>query len=176
MSETDEALRATEAEVQQFQEVMDRIRGELGKIIVGQEEVLEQILITVLIGGHCLITGLPGTAKTLMVQSLAIALGLDFKRIQFTPDLMPTDVTGTDIIETDPATGEREWRFVPGLAQDALRPSAVLRLALQGREPGSFAPSLECLWRVLRGSRYGLRRHSRLFACVSVSRGLRGYL
>jgi len=114
MSETDEALRATEAEVQQFQEVMDRIRGELGKIIVGQEGVLEQILITVLIGGHCLITGLPGTAKTLMVQSLAIALGLDFKRIQFTPDLMPTDVTGTDIIETDPATGEREWRFVPG--------------------------------------------------------------
>jgi MoxR-like ATPase len=61
-----------------------------------------------------LITGLPGTAKTLMVQSLADTLGLDFKRVQFTPDLMPTDVTGTDIIDTDPATGEREWRFVPG--------------------------------------------------------------
>ncbi|MCH8142069.1 MAG: AAA family ATPase, partial [Proteobacteria bacterium] len=61
-----------------------------------------------------LITALPGTAKTLMVQCLADALGLDFKRIQFTPDLMPTDVTGTDIIDTDPATGERTWRFVPG--------------------------------------------------------------
>jgi MoxR-like ATPase len=114
MSESDEALQATEAQVQQFQETMQRIKSELGKIIVGQEEVLEQLLITVLIGGHCLITGLPGTAKTLMVQSLAVALGLDFKRIQFTPDLMPTDVTGTDIIDTDPATGERNWRFVPG--------------------------------------------------------------
>ncbi|TDJ28374.1 MAG: MoxR family ATPase [Gammaproteobacteria bacterium] len=105
---------ATEALVGKFQETMTRIRTELGKVIVGQDEVLEQLLITVLVGGHCLITGLPGTAKTLMVQCLADALGLDFKRIQFTPDLMPTDVTGTDIIDTDPATGERTWRFVPG--------------------------------------------------------------
>ena len=105
---------ATEALVGQFQDTMGRIKAELGRVIVGQEEVIEQLLITVLVGGHCLITGLPGTAKTLMVQSLAITLGLDFKRIQFTPDLMPTDVTGTDIIDTDPATGERSWRFVPG--------------------------------------------------------------
>lgn len=106
--------QATEALIDKFQETMTRIRTELGKVIVGQDQVLEQLLITVLVGGHCLITGLPGTAKTLMVQSLADALGLDFKRIQFTPDLMPTDVTGTDIIDTDPATGERTWRFVPG--------------------------------------------------------------
>ncbi|MEE8245596.1 MAG: MoxR family ATPase [Pseudomonadales bacterium] len=106
--------QATEALVAEFQETMESIRDELGKVIVGQDEVLEQLLITVLIGGHCLITGLPGTAKTLMVQTLATALGLDFKRIQFTPDLMPTDVTGTDIIDTDPASGERVWRFVPG--------------------------------------------------------------
>ena len=106
--------KATEALVEQFRETMARIRTELGKVIVGQDEVIEQLLITVLVGGHCLITGLPGTAKTLMVQSLADALGLNFKRIQFTPDLMPTDVTGTDIIDTDPATGERTWRFVPG--------------------------------------------------------------
>jgi MoxR-like ATPase len=105
---------ATEAQVARFQETMNRIRSELGRVIVGQDEVIEQLLVTVLVGGHCLITGLPGTAKTLMVQSLAAALGLDFKRIQFTPDLMPTDVTGTDIIDTDPATGERSWRFVPG--------------------------------------------------------------
>jgi len=105
---------ATEAAVARFRETMNRIQGELGRVIVGQDEVLEQLLITVLVGGHCLITGLPGTAKTLMVQSLAQALGLDFKRIQFTPDLMPTDVTGTDIIDTDPVTGGRSWRFVPG--------------------------------------------------------------
>jgi MoxR-like ATPase len=105
---------ATEALVAQFQQTMSRIREELGRVIVGQDEVIEQLLITVLVGGHCLITGLPGTAKTLMVQSLAAALGLDFKRIQFTPDLMPTDVTGTDIIDTDPVTGERSWRFVSG--------------------------------------------------------------
>ena len=104
----------TEALVGKFQDTMARIRGELGKVIVGQNEVLDQLLIAVLVGGHCLITGLPGTAKTLMVQSLADALGLGFKRIQFTPDLMPTDVTGTDIIDTDPATGERSWRFVAG--------------------------------------------------------------
>jgi MoxR-like ATPase len=105
---------ATEAAVADFQATMDRIRSELTRVIVGQDEVLEQLLITVLVGGHCLITGLPGTAKTLMVQSLARTLGLDFKRIQFTPDLMPTDVTGTDVIDTDPASGARTWRFVAG--------------------------------------------------------------
>ena len=109
-----EDAAATEAAVQEFQRTMDAIRQQLGRVIVGQEEVIEQLLVTVLVGGHCLITGLPGTAKTLMVQSLATALGLDFKRIQFTPDLMPTDVTGTDILETDAGTGERSWRFVPG--------------------------------------------------------------
>ena len=76
--------------------------------------MIEQLLITVLIGRHCLITGLPGTAKTLMVRGLAQALGLQFKRIQFTPDLMPADVTGTDILDEDPASGARRWRFEPG--------------------------------------------------------------
>ncbi len=84
------------------------------KIIVGQDEVVEHLLLTLLVGGHCLITGMPGTAKTLLVRTLAIALGLTFKRIQFTPDLMPTDVTGTDIIEEDVTTGRRTWTFVPG--------------------------------------------------------------
>ena len=71
-------------------------------------------MITLLVGGHCLITGMPGTAKTLLVRTLATALGLMYKRIQFTPDLMPTDVTGTDIIEEDSTTGHRVWTFVPG--------------------------------------------------------------
>jgi MoxR-like ATPase len=105
---------ATEALVARFGDTMTRIRQAVGQVIVGQDVVIEQLLITVLVGGHCLITGLPGTAKTLMVMSLANALGLDFKRIQFTPDLMPTDVTGTDIIDMDPTSGERVWRFVPG--------------------------------------------------------------
>ncbi len=83
-------------------------------MIVGQEEVIEQVLIALFVGGHCLMTGLPGTAKTLLVRTLSEALGLDFKRIQFTPDLMPSDITGTDIIEEDSATGHRSWTFVPG--------------------------------------------------------------
>ena len=83
-------------------------------MIVGQEEVLEQVLIALFVGGHCLITGLPGTAKTLLVRTMAETLGLEFRRIQFTPDLMPSDITGTDIIEEDPTTGRRTWTFVPG--------------------------------------------------------------
>ena len=77
----------------------ERLLREIRKAIVGQDEVVEHLLLTMLVGGHCLITGMPGTAKTLLVRTLADALGLSFKRIQFTPDLMPTDVTGTDIIE-----------------------------------------------------------------------------
>jgi MoxR-like ATPase len=97
-----------------FQTATAAIRTEVGKIIVGQDEVVESLLITLLVGGHCLITGMPGTAKTLLVRTLSEALGLSFKRIQFTPDLMPTDITGTDIIEEDTATGHRSWTFVQG--------------------------------------------------------------
>ncbi|MEO6186027.1 MAG: MoxR family ATPase [Steroidobacteraceae bacterium] len=100
--------------VDRFGTTFDAIRGEVRKLIVGQDEVVEQLLITLLVGGHCLITGLPGTAKTLLVRTLASALGLTFKRIQFTPDLMPTDITGTDILEEDVSTGKRTWTFVPG--------------------------------------------------------------
>jgi MoxR-like ATPase len=97
-----------------FQKSMDSLREQVGNVIVGQADVVEHLLITLLVGGHCLITGMPGTAKTLLVRTLADALGLTFKRIQFTPDLMPTDVTGTDIIEEDSATGHRSWTFVKG--------------------------------------------------------------
>ncbi|MET0282709.1 MAG: AAA family ATPase [Steroidobacteraceae bacterium] len=100
--------------VERFRLSFDSIRREVRKIIVGQDEVVEQLLITLLVGGHCLITGMPGTAKTLLVRTLAQALGLSFKRIQFTPDLMPTDITGTDILEEDVATGRRTWTFVAG--------------------------------------------------------------
>ena len=108
------AHEATPELVNRFQSALSEIRGEVRKLVVGQDEVVEQLLVTLLVGGHCLITGMPGTAKTLLVRTLASALGLSFKRIQFTPDLMPTDITGTDIIEEDSTTGHRRWTFVPG--------------------------------------------------------------
>jgi MoxR-like ATPase len=104
----------TRALIENFHSAFGQIRTEVRKIIVGQDEVVDHLLITLLVGGHCLITGMPGTAKTLLVRTLASALGLSFKRIQFTPDLMPTDVTGTDILEEDVASGRRSWTFVPG--------------------------------------------------------------
>jgi len=108
--ETDEVREL----ISTFKTATASLRTEVGKVIIGQADVVEHLLITLLVGGHCLITGMPGTAKTLLVQTLADALGLTFKRIQFTPDLMPTDVTGTDIIEEDAATGHRSWTFVKG--------------------------------------------------------------
>src|SRR3984893_17985699 len=100
--------------IEHFRTVRDNILAQVHEVIVGQEDVLEQILIALFAGGHCLITGLPGTAKTLMVRTIAQTLGLVFKRVQFTPDLMPSDITGTDIIEEDPTTGRRRWTFVQG--------------------------------------------------------------
>src|SRR5580693_3738680 len=100
--------------IQRFREVDAEIVRQVKRVIVGQDEVVEQVRIGLFVGGHCLITGLPGTAKTLLVRTMAQILGLIFKRIQFTPDLMPTDITGTDIIEEDPVTGHRTWTFVQG--------------------------------------------------------------
>ena len=100
--------------IERFRQVQSQIVTQVRRVIVGQEEVLEQVMIGLFVGGHCLITGLPGTAKTLLVRTLAQTLGLIFKRIQFTPDLMPSDMTGTDIIEEDNTTGHRTWTFVQG--------------------------------------------------------------
>ncbi|HEX4073961.1 MAG TPA: AAA family ATPase [Candidatus Acidoferrales bacterium] len=100
--------------IDRFHAVRDSILAQVREVIVGQDEVLDQVLTALFVGGHCLITGLPGTAKTLMVRTIAQTLGLVFKRIQFTPDLMPSDITGTDIIEEDPTTGHRRWTFVHG--------------------------------------------------------------
>jgi MoxR-like ATPase len=100
--------------IDRFQSARDAILAQVRQVIVGQEDVLDQILTSLFVGGHCLITGLPGTAKTLMVRTISQTLGLIYKRIQFTPDLMPSDITGTDIIEEDPTTGHRRWTFVEG--------------------------------------------------------------
>src|ERR1041385_7189116 len=123
--------------IARFQKAQEDIIGQVRRVIVGQDEVLDQILIALFVGGHCLITGLPGTAKTLMVRTIAQTLGLVFKRIQFTPDLMPSDITGTDIIEEDPTTGHRRWTFVEGpifgnvlLADEINRPPPKTQAAL----------------------------------------------
>ena len=91
-----------------------RLRTEIGKRIVGQEQVVEEVLMAMLAGGHALLVGVPGLAKTLMISSIAEAMRLDFRRIQFTPDLVPSDITGTEILEEDSSTGSRRFRFVRG--------------------------------------------------------------
>jgi MoxR-like ATPase len=97
-----------------MKEGREQIIRELRKLIVGQDEVIEQVLLTLFVGGNSLLVGVPGLAKTLLIHSIAQVLDLDFSRIQFTPDLMPSDITGTDIIQEDPKTGRREMVFAPG--------------------------------------------------------------
>jgi MoxR-like ATPase len=92
----------------------EAILGEIKKVIVGQDRVIEELLIALLARGHCLLVGVPGLAKTLLISTLADVLELNFNRIQFTPDLMPSDITGTDILEEDPETGRRRFRFLQG--------------------------------------------------------------
>ena len=104
-------------EVQAIEELMksqELILEQLKKVIVGQEEVINQMLMALFAGGHCLLEGVPGLAKTLMIRTLADILNLKFKRIQFTPDLMPADITGTDVLEEDRTTGHRTIRFIQG--------------------------------------------------------------
>ena len=101
-------------DVNYLRDVRQKIVDELGRIIIGHKEPIDQLLTAFFAGGHCLITGVPGAAKTLMVTSLAPILKLDFKRIQFTPDLMPADITGTEILEENRSTGQRELKFVRG--------------------------------------------------------------
>jgi len=100
--------------VERFHTELKKIDHEIRKIIVGQKEVVDQVMISMLTGGHSIITGVPGLAKTLLISTVAQVLHLDFKRIQFTPDLMPADITGTEIIEEDRATGKRTRVFVKG--------------------------------------------------------------
>ena len=115
MNEKDRPSEVSTAElIDSMRNSQARILTELRKAIVGQEKVIEEVLISLYVGGHSLITGLPGLAKTLLVRSIANTLGLSFSRIQFTPDLMPSDITGTEIIEEDRATGKRVLEFVPG--------------------------------------------------------------
>src|SRR3990170_6361420 len=100
--------------VAKLNEAYQLVRDEIAKRIVGQQEVIEQLLIALFAQGHCLLVGVPGLAKTLLIRTLADSLSLQFNRIQFTPDLMPADITGTEVIQEDKATGVRQFRFLPG--------------------------------------------------------------
>ena len=103
----------TEA-VAQLGQIRDRIYGEIGQVIIGQKQIVEELLIALLAGGHCLLVGVPGLAKTTLIQTLARTLDLSFGRIQFTPDLMPSDITGTEVLEEDIDTGRKAFRFIRG--------------------------------------------------------------
>jgi MoxR-like ATPase len=109
MSDTDDRQA-----VERLSEAYRSIGDEISKRIVGQRDVIEQLLIALFARGHCLLVGVPGLAKTLMIRTLADALSLDFNRIQFTPDLMPADITGTEVIQEDKVSGSRSFRFLPG--------------------------------------------------------------
>jgi MoxR-like ATPase len=142
--------------IARFQKVRDDIIVQVRKIIVGQDEVIEQVLVALFVGGHCLITGLPGTAKTLLVRTLAQTLGLEFKRIQFTPDLMPSDITGTDIIEEDPTSGRRTWTFVPG----PIFANVLLADEINRTPPKTQSALLEAMQELsctVRGNQYKIR-------------------
>ena len=102
------------AAVAQLHQAMERICTEMGRVVIGQADVVNQILVALFARGHCLLVGTPGLAKTLMARTLADSLQLGCKRVQFTPDLMPSDITGTQVLEQDPATNAREFRFKPG--------------------------------------------------------------
>lgn len=100
--------------VQRLREAHERLRRELGKVIVGQESVIDEVLLAIFARGHALLVGVPGLAKTLLISTLARTLSLSFNRIQFTPDLMPSDITGTEVIQEDRSSGQRVFKFIPG--------------------------------------------------------------
>jgi len=111
---TDQTNPDDVAAVKHCEQTCQKLRAELAKVIIGQDTVIEQVLVAICARGHALLEGVPGLAKTLLVSSLAEAMHLSFKRVQFTPDLMPSDVTGTDIIQENVQSGAREYRFLPG--------------------------------------------------------------
>lgn len=100
--------------VEQLSETVKNVKNEIAKVIVGQEEIIDQLLISLFAKGHCLLIGVPGLAKTLLIKTLAEVMDLKFSRVQFTPDLMPSDITGTEIIEEDAITKKRDFRFISG--------------------------------------------------------------
>ncbi|MSR64958.1 MAG: MoxR family ATPase [Verrucomicrobiae bacterium] len=135
--QTDEDLAAAK----KLADARERMMSQIGRVIVGQKEVVEQMLIGMFSRGHCLLVGVPGLAKTLLVRTVSQLLHLSFKRIQFTPDLMPSDITGTDVIEESPDTGKRQFRFIKG----ALFANMVLADEINRTPPKTQAALLEAM-------------------------------
>ncbi len=141
--------------VERLHEVYGNLQRELSKVVIGQHEVIEQLLVALFAGGHCLLVGVPGLAKTLLVRTLAEALSLDFSRVQFTPDLMPADITGTEVIQEDRASGERSFRFLPG----PVFANIVLADEINRTPPKTQAALLEAMQEqqvTIGGERHGL--------------------
>jgi len=113
-NQPDAESNAPEELIRTIRQTSERLQAEIGKVVVGQREVVEQLLMALLCRGHAVLVGVPGLAKTLLISTISRTLSLQFSRIQFTPDLMPSDITGTEVIEEDRATGKRELRFVKG--------------------------------------------------------------
>src|SRR6187549_1015861 len=137
--------------------LVSSLQKELRRVIVGQDEVINEILTAFLAGGHCLLRGVPGLAKTLLIKTLAEAVHLKFSRIQFTPDLMPSDILGTDVIEEDVATGKRQIRFIPG----PIFANVILADEINRTPPRTQAALLEAMQEfqvTIGGVRYPLER------------------
>jgi MoxR-like ATPase len=111
---SDASAKATQESIEKLNRAYERIREQMSQVIVGQSDVIDQLLIAMFSRGHCLLEGVPGLAKTLMISTLARCLSMTFSRIQFTPDLMPADITGTDVLQQNRDTGNREFRFIQG--------------------------------------------------------------
>ena len=147
------AKKSDLAEVKRMQKSFDKLRAEIGKVIVGQEDVVEQLLIAIFARGHCIIEGVPGLAKTLLIRTLADCLRLDFNRIQFTPDLMPTDITGTEVIHESAGGREREYRFLKGpIFANIILADEINRTPDGFLERSTLARFMRCNWsQILRG-------------------------
>ncbi len=143
MSNNGDAVKAADdlAGLQRLRAARDEIRRQISGVIVGQDEVIEQLLVCLFARGHCVLEGVPGLAKTLLVRTLAQCLSLDFNRIQFTPDLMPSDITGTDVMYEDRGTGERSFRFIHG----PLFANVVLADEINRTPPKTQAALLEAM-------------------------------
>jgi MoxR-like ATPase len=143
--------------LEEAQRLASRLRGEMGRAIIGQDAVVQEILTVFVAGGHCLLRGVPGLAKTLLIKTLAQAVHLKFNRIQFTPDLMPSDIIGTEVIEEDRATGRRDIRFIPG----PLFANVILADEINRTPPKTQAALLEAMQEyqvTVNGVRFPLER------------------
>src|SRR5689334_6609450 len=142
---------------EQCASLVARIQEQLRRVLIGQDDVVREVLIVFLAGGHCLLRGVPGLAKTLLIKTLAQAVDLKFNRIQFTPDLMPSDIIGTEVIEEDRSTGKRVIRFIPG----PIFANIVLADEINRTPPKTQAALLEAMQEyqvTVNGVRYALER------------------